>query len=186
MTDYHLSGVKPWVASAANEIGTKFGYTVIGGYRRVGSVPNSDHPKGLAIDLMTLSKSKGEATAEYAIANAARLGITYVIYWRRIWHPGKGWTEYDGPNPHIDHVHISFSDKGGDGSDRTSEDSSNGGLLDPSSWPVVGDVEKLATKLQDPERWKRVGLYALGAFLIMAGLLFLFRQTATNVAKELT
>lgn len=185
MTDYRLTRVKPHVSAAANEIGTKFGYTVIGGWRAVGSVPNSDHPKGRALDFMTLSKAKGDATVEYAIANAGRLGITYIIYWKRIWTVEGGWKEYDGPNPHIDHVHISFTEDGGDGSNRSGEDSENGGLLDPASWPVIGEINDLAEKLQDPERWQRVGLYALGAFLIVMGMLFLFRRTAGNMAKEI-
>lgn len=183
MTDYKLSRVKPWVSDAANEIGTKFDYSVVYGWRAVGSVRDSDHPKGLAIDLMTLSKPKGDATVEYIIANAGRLGVKYIIWWRRIWTPDKGWEKYDGPSPHIDHVHVSFLEKGGDGS-RVGEDSENGGLLDPSSWPVLKEIESLSEKLQDPERWERVGLYALGALLVVMGLLFLFRQSATGLAKE--
>jgi len=45
-------------------------------------------------------------------ANARRLGIMYVIWNHEIWksyQSEKGWQPYDGPNPHTDHVHFSFS-----------------------------------------------------------------------------
>jgi hypothetical protein len=40
----------------------------------------------------------------------------YIIYNQSIWRsyaPEQGWVGYTGPNPHIDHVHFSFSRAGG-------------------------------------------------------------------------
>jgi hypothetical protein len=45
-------------------------------------------------------------------ALARRLGVMYIIWNRKMWRayqPSNGWQSYSGPNPHIDHVHISFS-----------------------------------------------------------------------------
>jgi hypothetical protein len=99
-----LGNVQPVARNAAEEIARTFNIYTIGGYRATGSVPDSDHPKGLAIDVMTHS---GDAIANWAVNNASRLGIKYVIWNRRIWQNGS-WTNYTGPSPHTDHVHISF------------------------------------------------------------------------------
>lgn len=99
-----LGNVQPVARNAAEEIARTFNIFTIGGYRATGSVPDSDHPKGLAIDVMTTS---GDAIANWAINNASRLGVKYVIWNRRIWQNGS-WTTYSGPSPHTDHVHISF------------------------------------------------------------------------------
>jgi len=103
----------PHVRAAAAEIRDRFGITNIGGWRATGSVSNSDHPKGLATDVMTVLKAP--AVADWAIANATRLSITYVIWNRQIWYPGKGWSRYTGPSPHTDHVHISYRATAGPG-----------------------------------------------------------------------
>jgi hypothetical protein len=175
---YNLGNVKPHVAAAAEEIGKKFGYTNIGGYRRIGSVPNSDHPKGLALDFMTFSKEKGDATVAYVIANASRLGVTYVIYWGRIWQGGT-WKRYDGPSPHIDHVHVSFSESAsGSGPSTTPV-----GLPGLPNIPLIGDLEELAGILTDPEKWKRAGLMALGAAVVVGGIFALVRPQVLGATK---
>ncbi len=49
-------------------------------------------------------------------AMARRLGIMYMIHDRKIWKAyaaDLGWQPYDGPNPHIGHVHFSLSRDGG-------------------------------------------------------------------------
>lgn len=110
----NLGPVKPHVRRAANEIALFAGTTDIGGWRSSGSVPNSDHPKGLAIDVMTSRKAQGDKISAYVVANAHRLAVTYVIWYDRIWQGGK-WKAYDHPagsSPtlqHRDHVHVSFS-----------------------------------------------------------------------------
>ena len=85
---------------------SKWGVTV-GGWRSKGSVPGSDHPKGRAIDIMSRG-ALGSSIANDFIRNAAHRGVSYVIWNRQIWTPGGGWKRYNGPNPHTDHVHVSF------------------------------------------------------------------------------
>jgi hypothetical protein len=108
-----LGAVQPHVKKAAEEVASRFGITNIGGFATSGHTANSDHYTGLAIDVMT--SEKGELVSQWAIANAARLGIKYIIWNRRIWQNGA-WSKYSGSSPHTNHVHISFLAKGGDGS----------------------------------------------------------------------
>lgn len=107
----NLGPVKPHVQAAAEQIARQFGMSHIGGWRATGSVPGSDHPKGLALDVMTRDVSKGNAVAAWA---TKRPDVTYVIWNRRIYdrRNGKGWQRYSGPSPHTDHVHISFFPSG--------------------------------------------------------------------------
>jgi len=114
---YVLGPVKSWVAQAADLLGSAHGIRTVGGYRTSSTVPNSDHPKGRALDFITSSKAQGDALAADAVANARALGITYVIWWRQIWTPSQGWHPYSlvADNPHEDHVHVSFQDRPGSG-----------------------------------------------------------------------
>jgi len=111
---YGLKGVAPDVARAADSIGSRFGIKTIGG-RGPGSVPGSDHPKGLALDFMTYKNTgQGNAVSSYVLKNAKALNVKYVIWNRYIWYPGgnghsAGWHKYNGPSPHTDHVHVSFN-----------------------------------------------------------------------------
>ncbi|HXQ57973.1 MAG TPA: lytic murein transglycosylase, partial [Actinomycetes bacterium] len=93
----------------------------IGGWRPVGSVPGSDHPYGRAIDVMVpypgrTGRDLGWRIARWAVADADRLDVKYVIFNGRIWTRTRGWHGYQHPsdpcncNPtlrHDDHVHIS-------------------------------------------------------------------------------
>jgi hypothetical protein len=107
----NLGQVQPHVQAAAEEIESIFGNLTIGGWRATGSVADSDHPKGLAIDVMTPSSAIGNKVAEYGIENASRLNISYIIWNRRIWQNGT-WKPYSGPSAHTDHVHLSFNSSG--------------------------------------------------------------------------
>jgi len=102
-----LGAVQPHVKAAAEEIAATFGVYNIGGFASSGHITNSDHYRGLAIDVM--SAEKGPLISEWALANAARLSVKYVI-WNRRYNglDGKGWVQYTGSSPHTDHVHISF------------------------------------------------------------------------------
>ncbi len=92
----------------------------------------SEHKEGRAWDWSALVTDRADAAAasqvigwllatdehgnEYAMAR--RLGVMYIIYNRSIWRsyaPEQGWVGYTGPNPHTDHVHLSFSRAGGAG-----------------------------------------------------------------------
>ncbi|WP_449701866.1 hypothetical protein [Actinoplanes sichuanensis] len=83
---------------------------------------HGEHPKGRACDWMMTSggeasgtrKALGDAMAAWAVTNADRLAIRYVIWFRRIWTPSEGWHTYNNPwggdDPsgwHTNHVHIS-------------------------------------------------------------------------------
>ena len=82
----------------------------------------SDHPSGRAFDAGGSPGMMG-AMAAWQAGNAQRLGIKYIIYNRKIWHQGSGWTDYKPPAAllnsgadawHTRHVHTSFLfDKGG-------------------------------------------------------------------------
>lgn len=123
--------VKPHVRAAAKEVQDRFGITNIGGFATTGHISNSDHYKGLAIDVM--GSLRGQEIANWLQANAKRLSITYLIWNRQIWdsRDGKGWVAYHGTSPHTDHVHASFSPTPGDGSSpiETADPSNNQGCL---------------------------------------------------------
>ncbi|GAB1639703.1 hypothetical protein [Krasilnikovia sp. MM14-A1259] len=83
---------------------------------------HGEHPKGRACDFMMTSggeatgaqRARGDALATWAVSNADRFGIMYVIWFRRIWTRAQGWHAYNNPfggnDPsgwHTNHVHIS-------------------------------------------------------------------------------
>lgn len=80
----------------------------------------SDHPKGLAVDLMVHSeKALGDDIAAWVLDNVDTFGVTYIIWYDRIATRAGGfqWRPYDHPggptsNPtlrHLDHPHVSVS-----------------------------------------------------------------------------
>jgi peptidoglycan DL-endopeptidase CwlO len=85
---------------------------------------SGEHPKGRACDWAAdkggfggdatgASKDYGNRLANYFIKNASRLGILYVIWYRRIWLPSSGWKSYSGAggdpsSDHTNHVHMSM------------------------------------------------------------------------------
>lgn len=77
------------------------------GWRAQGSVPGSDHPRGLAIDVMTAN-----ALVHYQVI-VAFLRLPGAKYWisrgQRAQAPTWKITPYVGPSPHTDHVHLSFA-----------------------------------------------------------------------------
>ena len=109
LNKYNLGQVKPWVASAASILGTMFNIKTVYG---IGTRANkSDHPLGLGLDFMC-SQEQGNKLAAFAIIHYEKLNIKYVIWWQRIWQPGKGWKAMEDRGGitanHKDHVHISF------------------------------------------------------------------------------
>lgn len=140
---YSLGPVKSWVEQALTQLGIAHGIRTIGGYRSTSAVANSDHPRGLAGDLMITSKAQGDALAADAVANAIQLGIKYVIWWDRIWTPSQGWHAYTATpyNPHHDHVHISFQDRPGTGGyvkAGTPSGAIGGSDADTCAWKIGG------------------------------------------------
>ncbi|WP_233160143.1 hypothetical protein [Pseudonocardia sp. MH-G8] len=106
-----FGGVQGVVAAAGNELRCRFDVDEVSGV--AGRANASDHPDGLALDLM-VDRVTGEDLAEYALANRDRLGIEYVIYRQRI-DSGDGWERMEDRGGatanHMDHVHISFEDR---------------------------------------------------------------------------
>lgn len=105
---YGLKKVSSNVARAADYFGSRFGIGTVGGWRAHGSVPGSDHPKGLALDFMIKNRSQGSNLASDVIRSYKQWNVKYVIWNRMIWSPQKGWRKYSGPSDHTDHVHVSF------------------------------------------------------------------------------
>jgi hypothetical protein len=84
---------------------------------------SGEHPKGRACDFAAdkkgfggvasgSSKDYGNRLANYFINNSSRLGVLYVIWFRRIWLPSSGWKAYsrgngDPSSDHTNHVHLS-------------------------------------------------------------------------------
>lgn len=89
-------------------------------YRPGGS---GEHPKGRACDFAAApggfggvatgaERVYGNNLAAYFIANAGRLAVLYVIWFRQIWLPSSGWRVYrsgggDPASDHTNHVHLS-------------------------------------------------------------------------------
>jgi hypothetical protein len=88
-------------------------------YRSGGS---GEHPKGRACDFAAATggfggvasgadRAYGDRLAAYFLANASRLAVLYVIWFRQIWLPSSGWRAYHGggdpSSDHTNHVHLS-------------------------------------------------------------------------------
>jgi hypothetical protein len=81
----------------------------------------SEHKEGRAWDWMLNANSyedqtAGQAAVDWLMSNGAvnarRLGVMYVIWNRRIWSAhddAKGWRPYNYGDPHVSHIHVSFS-----------------------------------------------------------------------------
>jgi peptidoglycan DL-endopeptidase CwlO len=82
-----------------------------------------DHPLGRACDFAAApggfggiatgsDRDYGNRLAGWCIANASRLGVSYVIWYHQIWQPAIGWHYYKGDGTpsgdHMNHVHLSI------------------------------------------------------------------------------
>jgi hypothetical protein len=98
----------------------KAGYTHYTSCWRSGG--SGEHPKGRACDFAAATggfggtasgadRDYGDRLASWFLANADRLGVLYVIWYKRIWMPGIGWRSYTGDGTpsgdHTNHVHLS-------------------------------------------------------------------------------
>ncbi|MFD0534895.1 hypothetical protein ACFQY7_15235 [Actinomadura luteofluorescens] len=110
----------PTMRTVLLEIAGMFGpFPVIGCHRSTGDP--QDHGEGRACDFMESTGGRspsagaqrhGDEVARYAVANARRLGISYVIWRQHIWNVrGGGWRPMEDRGSitqnHYDHVHIS-------------------------------------------------------------------------------
>lgn len=152
-----FNGVKGWVAWSGNTLKAMFDITRgIGGVAPRGNV--SDHPLGLALDFMVSSgaavgaeRQKGEALANYLVANAAKHAVKYLIWYDRIWKAStQNWGPYTHPSKgggatlrHQDHVHVSYS---ADGNPAVPSDYQAGGVgtnfVQPPTF-TIDDASKL-------------------------------------------
>ncbi len=99
----------------------KAGFThYVACYRSGGS---GEHPLGRACDFAAnangfvdaaatgADKAYGDRLASWLLANADRLAVLYVIWYRQIWQPSTGWRAYHGDGTaagdHVNHVHLS-------------------------------------------------------------------------------
>lgn len=98
-----------------------FGFTRYTSCWRDGSF--GEHPIGRACDFAVSSsgfgpaatgsnKTYGDRMASFFVHNADALGVQYVIWYRQVWFPGRGWSYYGGAggdpaSDHTNHVHVS-------------------------------------------------------------------------------
>ncbi|MEU0240313.1 hypothetical protein ABZ234_21710 [Nocardiopsis sp. NPDC006198] len=110
------SGATPRMAAIRDEIVMRFGAPYPVGCLRSSA---DDHGVGQACDFMMSSggaipsaenQALGTQISQYAIDNADRLGVKYIIWEQQIWQAGS-WTwmsdRGDNTQNHYDHVHIS-------------------------------------------------------------------------------
>ncbi|WP_067963956.1 coiled-coil domain-containing protein [Nocardiopsis trehalosi] len=114
-------GATPRMAAIRDEIVSTFGAPYPVGCLRPGDP--GEHGSGRACDFMmsagggspsAANRALGQQIAEYAQANADRLGVMYIIWEQKIWdtrNPGAGWKPMEDRGSitqnHYDHVHIS-------------------------------------------------------------------------------
>lgn len=146
---FAYGGVVPHVAAAGQEIERLFG-RMPGGIGGVGARANaSDHPRGLALDFMTMADTGlGNRVSQHMVQNARRLMVKYIIWQQQI-NQGGGWDGMpDRGSPtanHMDHPHVSFLKAGmaGAAKDFSGE---GGGFFD-----FLGDqIRGFFTDLTDP------------------------------------
>lgn len=127
----HSSGSvwKPFVRSAAVEVDARFPRnawtSTYGGHGEIyPGISGQSNVGQYAVDFMIESKAQGDEIAAYLWANRKRLGIRYVIWYRRIiseTNLPSTWRTYTNPDPskrgtasgdHTNHVHASFFSNG--------------------------------------------------------------------------
>ncbi len=120
-------GLTPRAQQVRAEVREEFGTVPAGGFGPEsplpGRSPQGAHSMGRAIDFFFRpheergAARQGWQLANWAVANAERLGVSVVIYRDRIWtarRSAQGWRDYrfrganaDSPvNRHLDHVHV--------------------------------------------------------------------------------
>lgn len=187
-----LGAVKSHVKSAAIDIEARFNpSSIIGvGYR----ANESDHPSGHALDFMIGNDmAKGDQIANHLVMYKDYYGIKYVIWKQHIWSTGRaseGWRKMENRGSatanHLDHVHASFVTSAqfqniddplapGPLDKMRPEDEHGIGPGNPlagiqNALRAIGDAVKWIT---DPHNWLRVGMFVLGALLILGSLILL-------------
>jgi hypothetical protein len=105
-------GAKSHVAAEAEFIASTWNVVADATLVSTGHIPNSDHYKGLAIDVMLPADAQGviigNQVAQHYQSNAAAKNVKYVIWQHTIWSPNRGSKNY-AKSDHMRHVHISFN-----------------------------------------------------------------------------
>jgi hypothetical protein len=113
------SGLTPDAVRVHRAICARFPSVRAYGGVRADSLP--EHPSGRALDAMTSNTGTGWAIADFVRANAKRLGVSQVIFDRRIWtvqRGSEGWRSFGDRGSatanHEDHVHVTvYGSSGG-------------------------------------------------------------------------
>lgn len=194
---YAVGAVKPWVQTAADEVGNRFGVTTIYG---VGFRPDatSDHPKGLALDYMVgTDYAKGDQIAQFMQANWNVYSVQYIIWKQHIWNESRaseGWRAMQDRGSitanHFDHVHVSFQANGR--INMKGGDIGGGGIVLPSIpnplsglTDTVNGIKNTLDFISNGHNWARVGMFIGGGLLVVMALAMLVTggSASTTVAK---
>jgi hypothetical protein len=73
----------------------------------------SDHNTGDAEDFGFKDPKDAQGAIQKLQSEAKQRGVKYIIYNKQIWNPeiSDEWRPYTGPNPHSDHIHVSYKKK---------------------------------------------------------------------------
>lgn len=121
--------LKANTAAAMDFVNKHWSVPGIGGWRAEGSVPGSDHPKGLALDISTGNGNVEPNEQQVALGNAIAYWFTQnpqvfgvrVVIWNNMIYSTAGAARYIHPSDtdandlglsHRNHVHVSFLDTG--------------------------------------------------------------------------
>lgn len=158
---YQLGDVQWQTQIVADLVGPMFGIKTIGGYRESAIDPGG-HPSGLALDFMIddipNGSDVGQRLADYLEANAATLGVDYIIWEQHWWsadNPEAGWRAMEDRGSisanHYDHVHLNIR---ADASPNVPTECTPGlpGTLSPDGWsaPSAGPVTSHYGLRKDP------------------------------------
>jgi hypothetical protein len=116
-----------------------------------------EHASGKAIDCIIASGKKSEVDdmVDWLVKNANEMAIGSIIWHRKIWDSDqKTWRNYNGPNPHTDHVHVFFNGKpkpGWRGKDVTRGN--------PNAVNTQGKYRPLPPRVLDRGSWKGVTIH---------------------------
>lgn len=110
---YKLGNVDPQLVGISELISSRFPVSNITGWRNTAGYGQEDHASGKSIDVFIPNKTAGDAIAGFLVNNARALNVKYVIWFQRIWYPGKGWQTMpdrgsDNAN-HKNHVHLTIN-----------------------------------------------------------------------------
>jgi len=111
--------------------------------------PNSDHNTGLAVDL-THDPHNGVDCGELFRKLQEDKRVSYLIFNGLIWSKERGTRDYEGPNKHVKHLHISIK------SDHAKDDSPWFGWVEKPKPSVAGMARYLADKAKRKPRKKDV------------------------------